>query len=158
MGEILDTEIQEWSDEKLAAEYLNKSRKFVSQLHSKELYSENPSWQNTREPRLRGDDVEMRIIVSPIVESYMQLLEECFRRRLAEPIYSECLTMTENMLNGISNLPGCDNATSLAKSMIVKRSNTVAITFRVLRLHKFLHTIFFTFPGYGFITKTNLTR
>ena len=94
MGEILDTEIQEWSDEKLAAEYLNKSRKFVSQLHSKELYSENPSWQNTREPRLRGDDVEMRIIVSPIVESYMQLLEECFRRRLAEPIYSECLTMT----------------------------------------------------------------
>ncbi len=114
MGEILDTEIQEWSDEKLAAEYLNKSRKFVSQLHSKELYSENPSWQNTREPRLRGDDVEMRIIVSPIVESYMQLLEECFRRRLAEPIYSECLTMTENMLNGISNLPGCDNATSLA--------------------------------------------
>jgi hypothetical protein len=102
------------SDEKIAEEYLNISRKFVSQLHSKELYTENPSWQNTRGPRLRGDDVEMRIIVSPVVESYMQLLEECFRRRLAEPIYSECLTMTENILNGLSNLPGCDNATSLA--------------------------------------------
>ena len=66
-GVPLNPEHQQWSDQKLADEYLNKSRTFVSQLHSKELYTENSSW-------LRGDGEEMRIIVSPIVESYLQLL------------------------------------------------------------------------------------
>jgi len=106
-GVPLNPEHQQWSDEKLADEYLNKSRTFVSQLHSKELYTENPSW-------LRGDGEKMRIIVSPIVESYLQLLTECFQRRLAAPVYDECITMTENMLNGLSDLPGSDNATNFA--------------------------------------------
>ena len=123
MGEILDTEIQQWSDEKLAAEYLNKSRNFVSQLHSKELYALNPSWHNTRESRLRGDDVEMKIIVSPVVESYLQLLSECFQRRLAASVYDECITMTENMLNGVSDLPGSENATNFSTIHHILRSD-----------------------------------